>query len=73
MGEITGMSFSSWSTFFDMGGYGLYVWGSYGFALLAIVWVFVVVWWQHQRQMNELRKMVRRQVKLEKREDEPET
>jgi heme exporter protein D len=25
-----------WSKFFSMGGYGLYVWGSYIFALLAI-------------------------------------
>ena len=30
------MSWGSWSEFFAMGGYGLYVWGSYGvtFALL---------------------------------------
>ena len=26
----------SWSDFFSMGGYALYVWGSYLFALLAI-------------------------------------
>jgi heme exporter protein D len=31
-------SWQSWSDFFRMGGYGLYVWGSYGvtFGLLAV-------------------------------------
>jgi len=26
----------NWSEFFDMGGYGLYVWGSYGMAALVL-------------------------------------
>jgi heme exporter protein D len=26
----------TWSEFFSMGGYALYVWGSYGLALIAI-------------------------------------
>lgn len=30
------MNHSSWSEFFSMGGYALYVWGSYLVALLAI-------------------------------------
>ena len=32
------MSWASWGDFFAMGGYALYVWGSYGvtFALLAL-------------------------------------
>ncbi|MGZ8229839.1 MAG: heme exporter protein CcmD [Burkholderiales bacterium] len=32
------MNWSSWSDFWAMGGYGLYVWGSYGitFALMAL-------------------------------------
>lgn len=31
------MSWASWSDFFSMGGYGLYVWGSYVVTLLCIV------------------------------------
>jgi len=31
------MNWGSASEFFAMGGYGLYVWGSYGVALLALV------------------------------------
>ncbi|MGZ8202146.1 MAG: heme exporter protein CcmD [Burkholderiales bacterium] len=37
------MNWSSWSDFWAMGGYGLYVWGSYGitFALMALELVSV--------------------------------
>lgn len=31
------MFFQSWSDFFNMGGYGFYVWLSYGISLLAIL------------------------------------
>ncbi|MER0216772.1 MAG: heme exporter protein CcmD [Nitrosomonas sp.] len=31
------MIWSSWSEFFSMGGYGLYVWGSYAVTLICIV------------------------------------
>ncbi|MBX3617094.1 MAG: heme exporter protein CcmD [Nitrosomonas sp.] len=31
------MNWSSWSEFFSMGGYGLYVWGSYAVVFLCIV------------------------------------
>jgi len=31
------MMWASWSEFFSMGGYGVYVWGSYGMALICIV------------------------------------
>ena len=30
------MHWSSWSAFWSMGGYGLYVWGSYGVSLVLI-------------------------------------
>ncbi|MDR2195128.1 MAG: heme exporter protein CcmD [Gallionellaceae bacterium] len=45
------------SEFFDMGGRGLYVWGSYGVVLL----VFIIEIWQvrHKRKMilQQLRSM----------------
>lgn len=31
------MNWGSWSNFWAMGGYGLYVWGSFAITLLAIV------------------------------------
>ena len=31
------MEWASWSEFWSMGGYGLYVWGSYGATVLAIL------------------------------------
>ncbi len=31
------MNWQSWSEFFHMGGYGLYVWGSYGVTLTLLV------------------------------------
>jgi heme exporter protein D len=31
------MSWNSWGDFFHMGGYGLYVWGSYGVTLLVML------------------------------------
>ncbi len=31
------MMWASWSEFFSMGGYGVYVWGSYGMTLICIV------------------------------------
>ena len=35
------MFFQSWSDFINMGGYGFYVWLSYGLSLLAIVVLIV--------------------------------
>lgn len=31
------MQWASWAAFWDMGGYGLYVWGSYGVTALCIL------------------------------------
>ena len=31
------MHWSSWSAFWSMGGYGLYVWGSYGITVVLLV------------------------------------
>jgi heme exporter protein D len=31
------MNWSSWSEFFSMGGYGFYVWGSYGVTFVLLV------------------------------------
>jgi heme exporter protein D len=50
------MIWSSASAFFEMGGYGLYVWGSYGVAALLM---FVEPWLVHRRLNRSLRDAAR--------------
>lgn len=52
---------SSAAAFFDMGGYGVYVWSSYGVAALVIVLLFL---WSHYG----LRRAERREAQLGRRE-----
>lgn len=42
------MIWSSWSEFFSMGGYGLYVWGSYAVALICIVGEILLISRRHR-------------------------
>lgn len=37
------MNWGSAQAFFDMGGYGLYVWGSYGVTAVCILWEIVAL------------------------------
>ena len=43
------MSWNSWGDFFHMGGYGLYVWGSYGVTLLVMLVEPYLASRRHQR------------------------
>jgi len=60
------MNWASWSDFFAMGGYALYVWGSYGvvFGLLALEIALLI---QRKRsilqQLDRMRSAVRRSVR----------
>lgn len=42
------MNWSSWSEFFSMGGYGLYVWGSYVVTLICIVGEIILISRRHR-------------------------
>ncbi|MBK7493524.1 MAG: heme exporter protein CcmD [Nitrosomonas sp.] len=42
------MIWSSWSEFFSMGGYGLYVWGSYAVTLICIVGEILLISRRHR-------------------------
>jgi heme exporter protein D len=46
------LNFASWSEFWQMGGYGLFVWISFGstYALL------LILWWQSYRSQGQLLK-----------------
>ncbi|WP_439242877.1 heme exporter protein CcmD [Lonepinella sp. BR2474] len=43
------MFFQSWRDFLDMGGYGFYVWLSYGISFLAILLLAVQSWREKHR------------------------
>ena len=51
------MIWGSASAFFEMGGYGLYVWGSYGVALLLMGLEPWLVRRRHRRALREAARM----------------
>jgi heme exporter protein D len=48
------MSWNSWNEFFHMGGYGLYVWGSYGVTLLVMLVEPHLAAGRHQRARAQI-------------------
>ncbi len=50
------MEWASWSEFWHMGGYGLYVWGSYGATVLAVLIEVMLL----RRAARETRRRLRR-------------
>lgn len=56
------MSFDSWSEFVAMGGHGLYVWLSYGAALIIVAWNLLSVRVGFQRHVQQVRDRQRRQA-----------
>jgi heme exporter protein D len=49
------MQWGSLSEFFAMGGYGLYVWTSFGVTALCLVWEVLAVWRRSVSAMAESR------------------
>lgn len=47
---MASLHFSSWSAFFAMGGYGLFVWISFGSSLFLLA----LLWWFSQRSHRQL-------------------
>ena len=45
----------NWTEFFAMGGYGVYVWGSYGCAALVLVGNVLSARYQHRATLKMLR------------------
>lgn len=58
------MSFSSWSEFFYMGGYALYVWLAYGVTLAVLSVLVLAPLWRYRR----LRQDIARRRRLQQRE-----
>lgn len=58
------MAFSSLSEFVAMGGYGFYVWLSYGLSVLSII---ALVWFfraQHQQLKQQIKQDIARQARI---------
>ncbi|MEZ5584684.1 MAG: heme exporter protein CcmD [Candidatus Competibacteraceae bacterium] len=55
------MSFSSWTEFFHMGGYALYVWLSYGITLAVLGMVILALLLRHRQLKRDLEQRTRRQ------------
>ena len=51
------MNWGSASAFFEMGGYGLYVWGSYVVAVVLMAVEPVLVQWRHRRALRDASRM----------------
>lgn len=56
------MNFSSVSEFINMGGHGLYVWLSYGAALIIIAYNVAAARWKQQRAWQMVRDRERRRA-----------
>jgi heme exporter protein D len=54
------MRFSSWSEFFLMGGYALYVWMAYGLTLVVLGTVIIALLLRHRRLQRDMARRKRR-------------
>lgn len=50
------MTWASWSDFWNMGGYGFYVWGSYAVTLLCVAAEMVLVRGRHRAVLRRLQR-----------------
>lgn len=48
----------NWSEFFFMGGYGVYVWSSWGIALAVLLAIAIVTHWRHRQELDKLKQLV---------------
>jgi heme exporter protein D len=55
------MNWESWDAFWAMGGYGLYVWGSYGMTALCVIGEI----WLLRRQRRQVKARLRRLQSLD--------
>ena len=67
------MFFQTWNDFFNMGGYGFYVWLSYGISLVAIVALIVQTIKQHKTVLQSVLREVQREVRLQQADNKGDT
>lgn len=67
------MFFQTWNDFFNMGGYGFYVWLSYGISLVAIVALIVQTIKQHRTVLQSVLREAQREVRLQQADNKGDT
>jgi len=67
------MFFQTWNDFFNMGGYGFYVWLSYGISLVAIVALIVQIVKQHKTVLQSVLREAQREVRLQQADNKGDT
>ncbi len=67
------MFFQTWNDFFNMGGYGFYVWLSYGISLVAIVALVVQTIKQHKTVLQSVLREAQREVRLQQADNKGDT
>lgn len=67
------MFFQTWNDFFNMGGYGFYVWLSYGISLVAIVALIVQTIKQHKIVLQSVLREAQREVRLQQADNKGDT
>ena len=58
------MKFDSWQAFVDMGGYGFFVWLSYGATFLLVLGLIVTSLMRHKQVKQNIKKKLQREQKL---------
>lgn len=53
------MNWNSWTEFFHMGGYALYVWGAYGVTAALIAAEIIVLRQHHRRALQQAQQAVK--------------
>ncbi|SFC22698.1 heme exporter protein CcmD [Pseudoalteromonas denitrificans] len=64
------MQFNSFSDFISMGGYGFYVWLSFGSCALILLGIFLDSKLSHQRTLNAVSKQLEREARIKKAKQE---
>ena len=67
------MFFQTWNDFFNMGGYGFYVWLSYGISLVVIVALIVQTVKQHKTVLQSVLREAQREVRLQQADNKGDT
>lgn len=64
------MQFNSFSDFIAMGGYGFYVWLSFGTCALILLSILLDSKFSHQRTLNAVAKQLDREARIKKAKQE---
>ena len=67
------MFFQTWNDFFNMGGYGFYVWLSYGISLVATVALIIQTIKQPRTVLQSVLREAQREVRLQQADNKGDT